>query len=68
MAPHPVRSMAARDAADPSAANKPDTRPEPGPAPSGPAVHVPQPKPAATPTDPGPAPPGPAVEPKDKRA
>jgi hypothetical protein len=41
---------------------KPDTRPEPGPAPVGPAVRVPEQTPARTPTDPGPAPVGPAVE------
>ncbi|NKE47917.1 hypothetical protein HB662_24280 [Roseomonas frigidaquae] len=42
--------------------NNPDARPDPGPAPVGPAVHGPAQKPAETPKDPGPAPVGPAVD------
>jgi hypothetical protein len=38
------------------------SKPEPGPAPVGPAVHPTPQQPAETPTDPGKAPPGPAVE------
>jgi hypothetical protein len=41
---------------------KPDRKPDPGPAPVGPAVHPTHQQPAETPTDPGKAPPGPAVE------
>ena len=41
----------------------PSDRPDPGPAPVGPAVHSPPQTPAETPTDPGPAPPGPATHP-----
>jgi hypothetical protein len=37
-------------------------RPQPGPAPVGPAVRVPKQTPVETPKDPGPAPVGPAIE------
>jgi hypothetical protein len=39
-----------------------DGKPDPGPAPVGPAVHGPAQTPAETPKDPGAAPPGPAVD------
>jgi hypothetical protein len=41
---------------------KTDRKPDPGPAPVGPAIHPSNQTPAETPTDPGKAPPGPAVE------
>ena len=49
-----------------SPAERDTTKPEPGPAPVGPAVHAPKQTPAHTPKDPGPAPVGPAVEHSDK--
>ena len=63
MSSHPARGAAATATADPLGTTNPDARPEPGPAPPGPAVRVPEQQPAATPSDPGPAPPGPAAEP-----
>lgn len=43
-------------------------KPQPGPAPVGPAVDAPEQTPARTPTYPGPAPVGPAVKPSGKGA
>ncbi|NGM19058.1 hypothetical protein G3576_03465 [Roseomonas stagni] len=43
---------------------EPARKPDPGPAPVGPAVHEPPQRPAETPHDPGAAPPGPAVHPE----
>ncbi|WP_439547784.1 hypothetical protein [Falsiroseomonas sp.] len=43
---------------------QPERKPDPGPAPVGPAVHEPPQRPVEGPTDPGPAPPGPAVHPE----
>jgi hypothetical protein len=51
----------------PPVASQPGTgRPDPGPAPVGPAVRTPPQEPARTPRDPGPAPVGPAVRPNPK--
>jgi hypothetical protein len=62
----PARPAAAATADRPSGTPQPGAFPEPGPAPVGPAVRVPEQTPVATPPAPAPAPPGPAAEPRGK--
>ena len=65
MVSHPARGIAAAKDAE-AGEEIPGKQPEPGPAPSGPAIHGPKQTPASTPTDPGAAPSGPAIHPKGK--
>ena len=63
MASRPERGTGALTSAPPPGSPAAERRPDPGPAPVGPAVHdAPAQRPAETPRDPGPAPVGPAVE------